>query len=228
MKLSLPKKGSFRLRLSQETALDNHDLKPVPPSKRTWRAVDWISYWISDQFAPATWQLGASMAATGVTARAAIPPPSSSASFLSVCHVGCRRHWRHLPRSVPRDQPRTLGHLWLAIPRRCTCLPGTHVAQYPHLDGRQSHRATAHLTVAARRALPICPITCRFGQHHHLARSAVLLHLLACPDAHHHDPRRQAQAFFRFKAIVCPPAFIAIGIWALVKTGGVESLCVDQ
>ncbi|GAA5886534.1 hypothetical protein JCM6882_001678 [Rhodosporidiobolus microsporus] len=51
----------------------NADLDPVPENKRTWTGWDVASYWASDQFAPATWDLGATLVGFGLCAREAIP-----------------------------------------------------------------------------------------------------------------------------------------------------------
>ncbi|SPO29646.1 related to Uracil permease [Ustilago trichophora] len=178
----LPSPRNFHLRLSQETTLDNHDLKPVPPSKRTWRAIDWISYWISDQFAPAAWQLGASMAATGVTARAAIP-----AVFFGLLCVGVVM-WAAGVIGAPY-------HVAFPVINRApwgiygSLFP---VALHPHRDRRQPYRAAPDFSITSIRQY---------------------VQLLTRKCKHHFEG-----FFFRFKAIVCPPAFVAIGIWALVKT----------
>ncbi|TNY18373.1 permease for cytosine/purines, uracil, thiamine, allantoin-domain-containing protein, partial [Rhodotorula diobovata] len=49
------------------------DLDPVPKEQRTWSGLDITNYWLSDNFAPATWMLGSSLVALGLTARQAIP-----------------------------------------------------------------------------------------------------------------------------------------------------------
>ncbi|GAA5920813.1 hypothetical protein JCM3775_003963 [Rhodotorula graminis] len=66
------------------TRWSNADLDPVPKAERTWTGWDICSYWISDQFAPATWMLGSSLVALGLTARQAIP-----LSFVGFTFIGC-------------------------------------------------------------------------------------------------------------------------------------------
>ncbi|GAA6009146.1 hypothetical protein JCM11491_005769 [Sporobolomyces phaffii] len=51
----------------------NKDLDPVPKNRRTWTAMDVVSYWNSDQFAPATWDLGSALVGYGLTLRQAVP-----------------------------------------------------------------------------------------------------------------------------------------------------------
>lgn len=68
------------LRVKQEAGLrgkasrwSNKDLDPVPESNRTWSALDVCSYWNSDQFAPATWDLGSALVGYGLTLKQAVP-----------------------------------------------------------------------------------------------------------------------------------------------------------
>lgn len=207
----------FRLRLSQETALDNHDLKPVPPSKRTWRAIDWVSYWISDQFAPATWQLGASMAATGVTARAAIP--AVFFGFLCVGFVmwaagviGATYHvafpvinrapWGIYGSLFPVAARAFLALMWLSI---LTVTGGTLTEQLlislsPRFANMENHLPeSANITSRG--------LLCFF-----------VFWMVQTPITM--IPVAKLKWLFRFKAVVCPPAFLAIGIWALHATRG--------
>ncbi|CBQ69185.1 related to Uracil permease [Sporisorium reilianum SRZ2] len=214
MTLSQPR---FQLRLSQETALDNHDLKPVPPAKRTWRAIDWVSYWISDQFAPATWQLGASMAATGVTARAAIP--CVFFGFLCVGFVmwaagviGATYHvafpvinrapWGIYGSLFPVAARAFLALMWLSI---LTVTGGNLTEQLLiSLSPRFAHMPN-HLPESAN--ITSRGLLCFFV--YWIVQTPITM-----------IPVARLKYFFRFKAIVCPPAFLAIGIWALVKTHG--------
>ncbi|GAA5852070.1 hypothetical protein JCM8547_000148 [Rhodosporidiobolus lusitaniae] len=55
------------------TRWSNQDLNPVPENKRTWSSVDLASYWVSDQFSTATWDLGSTLVSLGLCARQAIP-----------------------------------------------------------------------------------------------------------------------------------------------------------
>ncbi|GAA5899926.1 uncharacterized protein JCM6883_006035 [Sporobolomyces salmoneus] len=55
------------------TRWSNKDLDPVPQAHRTWSALDVCSYWNSDQFAPATWDLGSALVGLGLTLKQAVP-----------------------------------------------------------------------------------------------------------------------------------------------------------
>ncbi len=210
-----------RLRLSQETALDNHDLRPVPPSKRTWTSIDWISYWISDQFAPATWQLGASMAATGVTARAALPTVFFGFLCIGVVMwaagvIGATYHvafpvinrapWGIYGSLFPVVARAFLALMWLSI---LTVTGGNLTEQllislsprFANMENRLPEGAN----ITSRGLL------CFFV--YWLVQTPITM-----------VPVAKLKFFFRFKALVVPPAFVAIAIWALVRRRVVESL----
>ncbi|GAA5942651.1 uncharacterized protein JCM15063_000851 [Sporobolomyces koalae] len=55
------------------TRWSNKDLDPVPVNHRTWSALNVVSYWNSDQFAPATWDLGSALVGYGLTLKQAVP-----------------------------------------------------------------------------------------------------------------------------------------------------------
>lgn len=207
--------SSFQLRLSQETALDNHYLKPIPPKRRTWRAIDWISYWISDQFAPATWHLGASMAATGVTARTAIP--AVFLGFLCVGFVmwaarviGATYHIAfpviiRAPWGIylfPVAARAFLALMWLSI----FTVTGGHLTKQlliclsPRFANIPNHLPDgANITSSG--------LLCFFMFW--LVETAITM-----------IPVDKLKWLFRFKADICPPALIAIGVFRLYRTHG--------
>ncbi|KAF9051532.1 permease for cytosine/purines, uracil, thiamine, allantoin-domain-containing protein [Panaeolus papilionaceus] len=47
--------------------LMNDDLAPVPPEKRTWRSINFISFWIADSFNVNTWMIVSSMVQLGLS-----------------------------------------------------------------------------------------------------------------------------------------------------------------
>lgn len=60
-----PAPGSY----SREVKWANKDLDPIEKERRTWTKRDVVSYWTSDQFAPATFELGSSLVGLGLTLR---------------------------------------------------------------------------------------------------------------------------------------------------------------
>ncbi|KAJ7067258.1 permease for cytosine/purines, uracil, thiamine, allantoin-domain-containing protein [Mycena amicta] len=45
----------------------NADMEPVPVHLRTWTTWNYVAYWFSDAFAPATWELASTMIAVGLS-----------------------------------------------------------------------------------------------------------------------------------------------------------------
>ncbi|GJJ10464.1 hypothetical protein Clacol_004690 [Clathrus columnatus] len=55
------------------THWSNRDLDPVPPKKRTWTMFNYFTYWLSDAFSIATWEIASTILAIGLSWRDAIP-----------------------------------------------------------------------------------------------------------------------------------------------------------
>ncbi|KAI8805681.1 uracil permease-like protein [Cladochytrium replicatum] len=51
-----------------ELMLQNDDLKPVEPSRRTWRAYNFVGFWISDGFNLTTWTIASAFLVAGLSA----------------------------------------------------------------------------------------------------------------------------------------------------------------
>ena len=45
----------------------NDDIRPLPPSRRTWDRLAFISFWAINQICLSNWQLGASLVAFGLS-----------------------------------------------------------------------------------------------------------------------------------------------------------------
>ncbi|RVX71924.1 hypothetical protein B0A52_04323 [Exophiala mesophila] len=77
MKLQMPKFERPHLRVEQPLSVfaegnerwTNKDLDPVPPNRRKWGVMSFVSYWVSDAFNAATWQFAAGIIAVGLTWR---------------------------------------------------------------------------------------------------------------------------------------------------------------
>ncbi|KAI0063265.1 NCS1 nucleoside transporter family [Artomyces pyxidatus] len=72
------KPSTWRLQPAPSTfapsgAWSNKDMDPVPPHLRTWTTVNYIAYWISDATNAAVWELASSMIAIGLSWRQALP-----------------------------------------------------------------------------------------------------------------------------------------------------------
>ncbi|KAH9982021.1 cytosine-purine permease [Russula compacta] len=55
------------------SAWSNKDMDPVPPEMRTWTTFNYVAYWISDAANVSTWALASSMLAVGLSWRQALP-----------------------------------------------------------------------------------------------------------------------------------------------------------
>ncbi|KAK9490778.1 permease for cytosine/purines, uracil, thiamine, allantoin-domain-containing protein [Lipomyces doorenjongii] len=71
--------GAFWSRLHERIVIQggeerrsNPDMDPVPPEKRTWSAMDYITYWISDNFSPSGWRKAASLMQIGMSWKLAL------------------------------------------------------------------------------------------------------------------------------------------------------------
>ncbi|PWN50112.1 hypothetical protein IE53DRAFT_110835 [Violaceomyces palustris] len=206
-----------RISLNQETALDNHDLRPIPKGKRTWKSRDWISMWVSDQYAPATWELGSSLAGLGLPARVAIPLSFFGFLIIGVVmwlagNIGATYHipfpvinrsaWGIRGSYFPVFARAFLALMWLTI---LTYNGGNVVEQMLiALSPRFANMSNA------------------FPESANITSRGLLCFFIywAIQTPISMIPIGKLKYFFAFKALVCPPAFIAIGIWALVATKG--------
>ncbi|CAN8101811.1 unnamed protein product [Discula destructiva] len=50
----------------------NDDIRPLPPSRRTWNTLTYISFWLTNQIAISNWQIGGSLVAIGLSVWQAI------------------------------------------------------------------------------------------------------------------------------------------------------------
>ncbi|PSR98909.1 hypothetical protein PHLCEN_2v4229 [Hermanssonia centrifuga] len=75
----------------------NKDMDPVPPKLRTWDTYNYIAYWISDATNAAMWELASSMLAIGLSWRQALPAIAVGHIIIAVVMVmngtiGARLH----------------------------------------------------------------------------------------------------------------------------------------
>ncbi|KDQ54500.1 hypothetical protein JAAARDRAFT_135506 [Jaapia argillacea MUCL 33604] len=75
----------------------NKDMDPVPPEKRTWSSYNYIAYWISDATNAAVWELASGMLAVGLSWRQALPAIAVGHIIISIVMVlngttGARLH----------------------------------------------------------------------------------------------------------------------------------------
>lgn len=73
------------------------DMDPCPPKARTWTTFNYITYWISDAFNVATWDLASSMLAVGLSWRQALPAIAVGHLLIALVitangYIGARLH----------------------------------------------------------------------------------------------------------------------------------------
>lgn len=52
---------------TSQLMLTNHDLKPVEPARRQWKAWNFVGFWIADSFNINTWMISSSMVSAGLS-----------------------------------------------------------------------------------------------------------------------------------------------------------------
>ncbi|BGP36747.1 hypothetical protein JCM10449v2_000649 [Rhodotorula kratochvilovae] len=195
----------------------NKDLDPVPLEKRTWGMGSIISYWTSDQFSPASWSLGASLIAMGLTAREAIPITFFGFFLCGIIiavngRIGASTHcsfpvlvraslgmWGSFPAILVRC---ILSLLWLAIQ---TYLAGSMTAQllgaiWPSYL-RIENTLPEDLGITTQQLVGF-----------------ILYWLVQTPVSC--IPVHKIRMLFLIKAIICPIGYSAICFWALAVTKG--------
>ncbi|KAI0674670.1 NCS1 nucleoside transporter family [Trametes maxima] len=192
----------------------NKDMDPVPPHKRTWTTLNYIAYWVSDAWNAAVWQLASSMLAVGLSWRQALPAIAVGHIVIAVVMVlngtiGARLHisfpvlnrssfgfWFSYFSVISRM---VLSMFWLGIQAYTgsQCIYQMLKAIWPSVARLPNHLPPgAHITTSG--------IMCYFLYW------LILIPLMFI------SPQR-IRWFFIFKALVVPPAWIAIFIWSVVK-----------
>ncbi|KAF8504347.1 permease for cytosine/purines, uracil, thiamine, allantoin-domain-containing protein [Russula emetica] len=72
---------------AENSSWSNKDMDPVPPHKRTWTMLNYVTFWISCAVSVTTWQLGSSMLAIGLSWRQALLAISLGHFILAVVVV---------------------------------------------------------------------------------------------------------------------------------------------
>ncbi|KAI9061589.1 NCS1 nucleoside transporter family [Trametes sanguinea] len=199
----------------------NKDMDPVPPQKRTWSTFNYVAYWISDAWNAAVWQLASSMLAIGLSWRQALPAIAVGHIIIATVlvlngTVGARLHvsFPVLNRSsfgfyfsyFSVISRMVLSMFWLGIQAftGSQCVYQMLKAIWPSIARMPNHLpAGAHITSSG--------IMCYF------------LYWLILMPLMFVSPQK-IRWFFLFKAVVVPPAWIAILIWAFVKVPASKGL----
>jgi len=195
----------------------NKDLDPVPPELRTWGGLEYWSYWCSDMLAPPLAATVSSVMSLGFTARETIPIVFFGFAICSlvITATGKMGATYHVPYPVVI---RSMFGMWGSYPM--ICLRAFVAAMW-----------TAILCVQAGDFLRNCieaiwPSFKNFPNHlpeNAGITSAGLLcfflywigqTILACMNI------KKLRILFLVKAVIVPPTFLALFLWAVIVTKG--------
>ncbi|TCD70364.1 hypothetical protein EIP91_003716 [Steccherinum ochraceum] len=192
----------------------NKDMDPVPPSQRTWTTWNYVAYWISDATNAAVWELASSMLAIGLSWRQALPAIAVGHIIIATVMVlngtiGARLHvafpvlnrssfgfWFSYFSVISRV---VLSMFWFGIQTYTgsECVYQMLKAIWPSLAHLPNHLSPgANITTAG--------MMCYF-----LYWLIQFPFMLISPQS--------IRWLFLVKAIVAPPTWLAMLIWAFVK-----------
>ncbi|KIJ54565.1 hypothetical protein M422DRAFT_152716 [Sphaerobolus stellatus SS14] len=195
----------------------NHDLDPIPPNKRVWTMLNYFTYWLSDAFSVATWQISSSILAIGLSYREAIPIVLLGYMITMVPIVlnGITGARLHIPFAVLNRSSMGFGLAYWSIFSRAilSCFwqgvqganGGNCVTQMIRAIWPSYRNIPNHLPASAG-------ITTVGMISYFLFWIIQLPFLLLRPS--------KLRWFFLLKAIVAPACGISMMIWAFVRTGG--------
>ncbi|TFK79768.1 NCS1 nucleoside transporter family [Polyporus arcularius HHB13444] len=210
---------------SAHSRRSNADMEPVPLDKRTWTAFNYIAYWISDAWTVPCWQLASGMLAVGLSWRQALLAVLTGETIVAVVMVlngtiGARLHvgfpvlarssfgfWFSYFAVISRI---VLSMIWSGITSYVgsQCIYQMLRAVWPSIAYMPNQLPqSAHMTTSG--------MICYF-----------LWWILLMPFMFL-SPQR-IRWLFTLKAIIVPPAYMAILIWAIVRVPVREGLLQQQ
>ncbi|KAI0258157.1 NCS1 nucleoside transporter family [Gloeopeniophorella convolvens] len=196
------------------SAWSNKDMDPVPPHLRTWTTLNYVAYWISDAANAAVWELASSMLAIGLSWRQALPAIAVGHVIIAIVMVlngtvGARLHvpfpvlnrssfgfWLSYFSVVSRV---VLSMFWFGIQTfvGSECVYQMLKAIWPSIAHLPNHLPpNANITTAGM----LCYFLYWFIQ---------FPFMLVSP--------QKIRWLFLAKAIIVPPTWLALLIWAFVK-----------
>ncbi|THH16283.1 hypothetical protein EW146_g4322 [Bondarzewia mesenterica] len=203
----------------------NKDMDPVPPSLRAWSTLNYVAYWISDATNAAVWELSSSMLAIGLTWRQALPAIAVGHVIIAVIMVlngtiGARLHvpfpvlnrssfgfWLSYFSVISRV---ILSMFWFGIQTYTgsECVYQMLKAIWPSLARLPNHLPeSANITTAS--------MMCYF-----LYWLIQFPFMLISP--------QKIRWLFLAKAVIVPPTWLAMLIWAFVKVPSSKGLLNDH
>ncbi|KAL3462634.1 hypothetical protein BJX64DRAFT_299395 [Aspergillus heterothallicus] len=195
----------------------NHDLDPTPPEEQTWKAYNYVTYWLCDAIAPGNLRLGSSLIALGLSWKEALGIIAFGHLIIAfiITANGLVGSKYHIPFTVQCRAPfgfyfsfvivvvrMIVGFFWYGMNTYTgsQCVVAVLVAIWPSFkDYPNSLPASANITSQMM--------------------IAYITYFLIVLPFHWIHPRR-LRLFFSAKALLCPPAIIGMIIWACSATGG--------
>ncbi|KAJ0274609.1 hypothetical protein CBS470a_011683 [Colletotrichum nupharicola] len=202
IKLRLTEPTSWKLS-KQESSIappevwTNADMDPVPPERRTWGKGAFITYWFSDLVTISTWNTGAAIVTTGLSATDAI----LIVLVAGICNAiptvlnGAIGYFAVVSRGI-------LAMFWFGVQTAggATCVTSVIAAIWPSVKDIPNHLpASAGLTTV--------------GMISYLIYWLIQFPLLLIPT-------HKLQKMFWVKTVLTPPMALAMVIWISLRAGG--------
>ncbi|KAK9471728.1 permease for cytosine/purines, uracil, thiamine, allantoin-domain-containing protein [Dipodascopsis tothii] len=212
--------GRLRKKLMLKSADDsrrsNEDLDPVTPDRRTWRAYNYIMYWISDCYSAGSWRNGSSLMEAGLSWRLALLNIAIAyilmAAIITINGVVGSRY--HVAFTV---QSRSafgyyLSHVMVAM----RMIVGVFWYGTNNYTGAECVRSMLYAIWPSFRNVPNhLPASANITTQ--LLASYVIYWILTVPV--HLVPMHKLRWFFTFKSLFTPIAGFAIMGWVINKVG---------
>ncbi|KAL1303022.1 hypothetical protein AAFC00_003335 [Neodothiora populina] len=206
---------------SKELFLTNHDLKPVEPERRQWKAFNFVGFWIADSFNINTWMIAASSLDPSVglswwQAWICVWVGYTISAFF-VCLTGRIGATYHISFPVVnRASFGIWGSLWPVLNRVVMACIWYGVQGW--IGGECVFLMIASIWPSFGTRPSLVKSIAMGGTVNYFI-SFLLFWLGSLPFIWF--PVHKIRHLFTFKAIVAPTAGIALFIWAIVKAGGV-------
>ncbi|KAI0765422.1 NCS1 nucleoside transporter family [Fomes fomentarius] len=193
----------------------NKDMDPVPSEKRTWTSLNYVAYWASDAWSVAQWQTASSMLAVGLSWWQALSATAAAYTILAIVMTlngtaGARLHINFpvIARSsfgfwfsyFAVGSRIVLAMFWLSI----LAYIGSQCLYQQMLRAIWPSIATIPNHLPPDAQISASEMMCFFLYWLILLSTAFL------------SPQK-IRWVFTFKAIIVPPAWAAIFVWAVVK-----------
>ncbi|KAG8810958.1 hypothetical protein FRC17_002690 [Serendipita sp. 399] len=187
----------------------NSDMDVTPPDKRTWGMVTWVLYWVSDALNVASYELASSMLAIGLSWRQALPAIAVGHIIIAMAITGKYTYSAngaigatlHVPFPVLNRSSFGFYFAYFSVISR--------VVLAMFWFGIQTYTGSECVYQMLK---AIWPSTARIPNH--LPESANITTTGLIP--------QRVRWLFMAKAVIVPPAFLAMMGWAFATTGGGE------